>query len=134
MAFRQGRYGEVTVSGVSLSSYVDSVSFDRKADTLETTTFGKTAKTYIVGLTDASGDIQGKYDPTPGNGPAAVFISLIGANSVPFVLYPGGSQAGQVVRQFNAIVTDYQESSSVSDVIAFKASFTVDGLVIASGL
>lgn len=135
MAFRQGRYTEITISGVSLSSYCDSVEISRDTDMIETTTFTKTSKTYLTGLMDGKLDIAGKYEPTITVGPAFLLSTLVGApNSVPVAVYPGGSQTGQTVRQFSAFLTSYNESSAVGDLVKFKASFQIDGAVTASGL
>ena len=135
MAFRQGRFTEITVSGFSLSAFCDSVDISRSVELLETTTFTKTSKTYLTGLLDQKVDIKGKYDPTSGSGPAAIFSNLIGASNTVFVqVYPGGAVTGQTVRNFDAFVTDYKESSAVGSVVGFEASLQISGPVVASGL
>jgi hypothetical protein len=135
MAFRQGRFTEITVSGVSLSAYCDSVDIDRSAELLETTTFTKTSKTFLPGLQDAKVSLKGKYDPTASTGPTVLLTSLIGASNSTFIqVYPGGAVAGQQVRNFNAFVTDFKESSAVGNVVAFEASLQVDGPITASGI
>lgn len=134
MAFRQGRFTEITVSGVAIGPYCDTADFSRDIDLMETTTFTKTAKTYLTGLQDGKFTIKGKYDPTAG-GPVILLSSLVGSStSVPINYYPGGAVAGQTVRQFNAYLTSYKESSPVADVVGFSADFTMDGVVTASGL
>lgn len=135
MAFRQGRFTEITISGISLSAFCDSVDIGRSVELMETTTFTKTSKTFLPGLQDAKVDIKGKYDPTTGTGPAAVFSNLMGASNTIFVqIYPGGSATGQTVRNMDAYVTDYKESSAVGGIVGFEASLQVNGPIVASGI
>jgi hypothetical protein len=135
VAFRQGRFAEITVSGVSISVYSDSVEMSRNVDMLETTTFTKTSKTFLTGLQDGKISIKGKYDPTASTGPAALFNSLLGASNSVFVqVYPGGAVAGQTVRNFNAFLVDYKESAAVGSIVAFEVSLQPDGPITASGL
>ena len=59
MAFKHGKNTvfKVDNSGGSLtdiSSYLNSVSFPRTIETAETSSFGNSAKTYIVGLSDST--------------------------------------------------------------------------------
>jgi hypothetical protein len=66
------RHGKSTVfkvdnSGGSLtdiSNTLTDVSFPRSVDTAETSAFGDSAKTYIVGLSDATVSVSGNYDAT----------------------------------------------------------------------
>jgi hypothetical protein len=135
MAFKQGRFSEITVSGVNLSTYCDTIDLSRDTEMLETTTFTKTSKTWLTGLQDAKVDIKGKYDPTVTTGPQAVLNNLVGAsNSVWVKYFPGGNAAGQRINEFYAFVTNYSESSNVGDVVAFSASLQIDGPVFASGI
>lgn len=135
MAFRQGRFTEITVSGVSLSAYCDSIDLSRDVELLDTTTFTATSKTFLTGLQDGKCDIKGKYDPTASTGPAHLLTSLIGAsNAVPVSVWPGGNAVGQTIRNFNAFVVSYTESSAVGDVVAFDASLQVTGVITASGI
>lgn len=130
MAFRQGRFTEVLVSGVNISAYLDSAEFSAEAEQLETTTFTATSKTWLTGLRDHSFDISGRYDPSKPSGPIFILNSLIGADhNVPLIFYPGGPAVGQVVHTFNGRLTSFGESSAVGDVVAFDASFQVDGNV-----
>lgn len=135
MAFRQGRFAEITISGVSLSAYCDSIDLSRDTEMHETTTFTRTSKTWLTGLQDAKLDIKGKYDPTASTGPVAVLVGLLGAsNSVPVSVYPGGSASGQMIRNFNAFVVNYKESAAVGDIVSFDATLQVDGVITASGI
>lgn len=132
--FRAGRYTEILVSGVALSTYVDSVDISRDVDMMETTTFTATGKTYVAGLPDSKVDIKGKYDPAAA-GPVALLQTLVGApNTVPVVIYPGGNTTGQRKEYFDGLLNSYNESSEVGGIVSFDASFTANGPILASGI
>lgn len=127
MAFRHGRFAEITVNGTALSTFCDSAEINIDVDAAETTTFGKTWKTNIPGLAGGSVTLSGNYDPTASTGPSAVFTGLIGAAAFPVLLHPGGNTSGQIRHSFNAVLTGYSESSAVSDKITFNAELILDG-------
>jgi hypothetical protein len=135
MAFRQGRFAEITLSGVALTTYADSIDLSEDVEMLETTTFTAVSKTYLPGLSDAKIDIKGKYDPTATNGPVAVLRSLKGAsNAVPFQYFPGGNTAGQIKIYGDAYLVSFKNSSEVGGVVIFEASLQATGPVVASGI
>jgi hypothetical protein len=47
-----------------ISNTLTDVSFPRSVDTAETSSFGDSAKTYIVGLSDATISVSGNFDAT----------------------------------------------------------------------
>lgn len=125
MAFRHGRYAEITVNAKDLSAFCDSADLGIDVDTSDTTVFGASWKTAIAGLAGATLELSGDYDPTATTGPAAVLTALIGADPFAVVVYPGGNVSGQVSRSFDAILTKYKESSPVGDKVTFSASLLV---------
>lgn len=128
MAFRHGSKAAIYVNGTNLSAYCDEISMSIDIDTAETTTFGKTWKTHLPGVAGGEEEISGSYDPTASTGPQAVLMAVIsGGTAVPIVAFPGGSATGQRTASFNAILTSYEEPSSVSDKVAFSATFLMDG-------
>ena len=129
MAFRHGRFAEISVNAVALSTYCDAADLDVKIATADTTTFTAAWETAISGLAGATFTINGNYDPTVTTGPAAVLTSIVQNDSVACFLEPGGSATGQRKAAFNAILTDYKESSKTTDKVTFSASFKVTGAV-----
>lgn len=129
MAFRHGKYAEITINSHDLSDYADSADFSVDIDTAETSTFGGTWKQSLAGMAGGKLDLAGLYDPTATTGPAAVLSSLIGADPFPVVVYPGGNSTGQVSRTFDAILTSYAESSPVGGAVTWKASLVANGEV-----
>lgn len=121
MAFVHGKGTVVTLDGDDLSAYATSVTFTRTADSHETTTFGKNSKTYHQGLKDATASIEGIYDSTANTGPGAVLRPLIGAAAVSLVYEPEGTGTGAPVATVSALVTSYEESAPVADMITWTA-------------
>lgn len=129
MAFRHGRFAEITIAANDLSDYCDTADLSIDVDTSDTSTFGSTWKTAITGMAGATVDLGGNYDPTATTGPAAVLTGLIGDDPFAVEVFPGGDVTGQASRTFNAILTSYKESSPVGDKVTFSASLLVTGAV-----
>lgn len=127
MAFIHGRKAAISISGTLLTAYADSAALNVDIDTAETSTFGNTWKTYVVGMAGAKVDVSGNYDPTVTVGPQAVLEPLIGADPFACIYYPGGNTTGQVKHSFNAILTGYTESSSTGDAVKWTASLILTG-------
>jgi hypothetical protein len=129
MAFRHGRFAEVTVGGTALSVYCDTLDLNIDVDTSDTTTFTKSWKTAIAGLAGGTLDMSGSYDPLVTNGPSAKLTSLIQAAPFAVVVEPGGNLSGQQRRSFNAVLANYKESSPVADKVTFSATLMITDTV-----
>lgn len=133
MAFVHGKSAvfKVDDSGGTLrdlSSYLDDLSFPRDVETAETTTFGVagSAKTYITGLSDATISASGKFDAT-----ADGYLAGVVGHATPldFEYGPAGSAGGAVKYSGTCILTSYEVSASVGDVVTASADFQVTGQI-----
>ena len=108
-----------------ISNTLTSVDFPDSVDVAETTAFGSSAKSYIVGLTDATISCSGIWDST--------VDGYIAGGAEPasrsFVYGPAGSTAGNVKYTGEAIVTSYSISNPVGDVVTFSLDLQVTGAV-----
>ena len=108
-----------------ISNTLTSVDFPESIDTAETTAFGSSAKSYIVGLSDATISVSGIWDST--------VDGYIAGGAEPasrsFVYGPAGSTAGNVKYTGEAIVTSYSISNPVGDVVTFSLDLQVTGVV-----
>jgi hypothetical protein len=130
MPFRHGKFADISVNAVNLSTFGVSADFAVDVDTADTTTFQSAWKSAIAGIPGAKLDIVGDYDGTAATGPAAVFMAAIAAGvPIAIVHKPGGTLAGQRTNSFNALVTGYTESSPVGGVVTFKAGLLATGAV-----
>ena len=128
------RHGKSTVfkvdnSGGSLtdiSNTLTDVSFPRSVDTAETSAFGDAAKTYIVGLSDATVSVSGNYDATVD----AHLAGVLGqAATLSFEYGPEGSTSTFVKYTGECILTSYEKSGAIGDVVTYSAEFQVTGAV-----
>jgi predicted secreted protein len=134
MAFRHGKntvfkLDNSSGSLVDLSSYLDEVSMPRSIETGETTVFGLNSKTYITGLGDATVSLSGKWDSTLDAHFAGIISALQSGTiaSVSFEYGKEGSTSGRVKYSGEALVTSYEISSPVADVVTFSAELQVTG-------
>ena len=108
-----------------ISNTVTSVDFPETLDTAETTAFGSSAKSYIVGLTDATISVSGIWDAT--------VDGYIAGGAEPasrsFVFGPAGSTVSNVKYSGEAIVTSFSISNPVGDVVTFSLDLQVTGAI-----
>lgn len=131
MAFGHGKAAvfKLDDSGATLrdlSTYITEVSMPRDIETAETTAFGSTAKSYITGLTDATISMSGLFDSVADGYLAGV---LGQSTALSFNYGPLGSTAGMIKYTGTAILTSYELSSSVGDVVTFSADLQVTGAI-----
>ena len=128
------RHGKSTVFKVDnsggtitdISTTLTDVSFPRTVDTAETSAFGDSAKTYIVGLSDATISISGNFDATVD----AHLAGILGqAASVSFEYGPEGSTSTYVKYTGECLLTSYEKSGAIGDVVTYSAEFQVTGAV-----
>ena len=133
MAFAHGKSAVFKLDNssstlVDYSSYLNDISLSRSIETAETTTFGVSgsAKTYIVGLSDANFSISGLFDATADSTLAGV---LGFATALDFEYGPTGSTASMIKYTGTCLMTGYNISASVGDVVQATADFQVTGPV-----
>jgi hypothetical protein len=128
------RHGKSTVFKVDnsggtltdISNTLTDVGFPQTVDTAETSTFGSSAKSYVVGLTDSSLSISGNFDATVD----AHLAGVLGqAASLSFEYGPEGSTAGYVKYTGEAYLTSYEKSGAIGDVVSYSAEFQVTGAI-----
>jgi predicted secreted protein len=136
MAFRHGKNAVFKLDNssgslVDLSAYLDEISMPRSVETGETTTFSNNAKTYITGLSDATISLGGKFDSTADAHFAGVLSALLAGtiDSVSFEYGKEGSASGRIKYSGEAILTSYEVSSPVADVVTFSAELQVTGAI-----
>lgn len=144
MAFVHGKNAYVAMeasvgagSVTDYSAYFNDVSLSRSIETAETTTFGDDDKEYIVGLKDATVSLSGLFDATMDG----VLAGLLGAGKVVVHLATNGgtASASNPVYKLDggtgdfsapgAIITSYDISPAVGDVIPFSVDVQVSGAI-----
>jgi hypothetical protein len=129
--FRHGKSTSFKVDNAAgsltdISDTLTDVSFPQTVETAETTSFGSNAKTYIVGLSDSTVSVSGNFDATVDTHLAAV---LGQAATLSFEYGPEGTTNGLVKYTGECIMTSYEKSGAVGDVVTYSAEFQVTGAV-----
>src|SRR5690606_7946939 len=125
MAAVHGKNTFISVEGNDLSEYCNNIQMPREADSHDVTTFGNSAHRYVGGLVDGTLTLQGIYDSSAG-GPQDVLEPLLGTTCT-IVYCPAGDGSGQVEKTFEAVLTSYEETVPVADMITWSAEFQIDG-------
>ena len=111
-------------SSRNISNTLTDVSFPQTIDTAETTAFGSSNKSYIVGLKDGSFSVSGIWDAT-----VAGYLSGTEPASRSFIYGPAGSTGGNVKYTGEAIMTNYSVSNPVGDVVTYSLDLQITGAV-----
>lgn len=129
--FRHGKSAvfKVDNSGGTLtdiSNTLNSVSFPREAEVLETTSFGSSDRSYIVGFKNATISVEGSFDATVD----AHLAGILGqTDTVSFEYGPEGSTSTFTKYTGECILTSYETSAGIGDVVSFSAEFQISGAV-----
>jgi predicted secreted protein len=131
MAFVHGKSSVFKLDNASgsltdISAFVNNVDFPETADVAETSVLGASNKTYIVGLKDATISLSGLFDATVD----AILGAVVGQTATLSYEYsPEGTGSGKVKYTGEAILTNYNLSSPVGDVVAYSADLQCSGAV-----
>ena len=126
MAVLTGNNGQITVGGTTVLN-VRNFSVDIKADTIETTTMGVDARTYLKGLSSWSGSADIYLDTANLTGGASVIAGLIATGGVV------GDSTAAVVLSLDVVGSPSNKKFSGNAIITgFSVKSSMDGLVEAS--
>lgn len=117
MTFRHGKNTKVLFNQFDLSSYLSEASPNESVETAETTAYGNSAKTYVVGLRDSTLSMSGFFDGSA-NAVDEIIATALQTNPEVITFAPEGLTVGSRVVTMNAIETSYEVSSPVADVVS----------------
>lgn len=129
--FRHGKNASFKVDNsggtlTNISDTLNSVTFPREIETLETTSFGSSTRSYVVGFSDATISIEGSFDATVD----AHLAGILGQEaSVSFEYGPEGTTNGLVKYTGEAFMTSYETSAGIGDIVSYSAEFQVTGAI-----
>jgi hypothetical protein len=121
-----GRKGLVYLasSGSGTASAVVSLttwSLDMTQDRLDTTSFGDTNKTYVVGLRDVTGTFEGHWDDSE----TKLFTGAQSSDGVKLYLYPSSDAISKYA--YGPAWIDVSIATSVTDKVTITANFAANG-------
>ena len=124
MAVHKGSEGYVKVASNTVAEVKD-WSLSESAETIDTTSMGDTARSYVPSLTTASGSIAVHWDETDSTGQGAMTVG----SEVTLNLYPEGADSGDTYATLSAIITEAGVSASFDGLVEATFSFTANGAV-----
>jgi hypothetical protein len=125
--FRHGKNTLVLLDGYDVSSYFKESTTSRSIETSETTSFGSSAKTYIVGLKDGTLSLSGMFDGST-NAIDSIFNTITGSATDSIVTVGlEGSTIGTMAHMVGVQEISYEVTSPVADVVTVSAEFQANG-------
>jgi len=122
--FRHGKNVNVFIDEYDFSTYFNSVSASTSIDTAETSAFGTSAKSYVVGHRDGTVSLSGMFEATASVGTDQFFSSTIGsATKLKLIVAPEGHSNGAGAIMLQADDTSYEVSSAIADIVQASAEF-----------
>jgi hypothetical protein len=131
MSRQHGKDTVVKLNAVDISPYTNSTTFNRSADTHDTTTYGVDDKEFSPGLKSGTITLGGFYDTTAVSGPGASIEPLL-ATVTTFLYQVSGTGSGLPQKTCQVVVAAYNQSSPVADYVTWTAELTVTGAVDAT--
>lgn len=127
MATVHGKSSVVLFKEFNLSSYFNSADISQSMEPAESTTFGASAKTFIVGLRDGTISMSGLYDGAADAVDEEIRGSLASATDPVLTFAPKATAVGDKCYLAGVKTTNYSISSPVADIVSIKADFQASG-------
>jgi hypothetical protein len=110
----------------NISDALNSISFPREAEVLETTSFGSSDRTYIVGFKNGTISIEGSFDAIYDG----YLAGVLGQDAtLSFEYGPEGSTVTYTKYTGECIMTSYESTAGIGDVVSVSAEFQITGAV-----
>jgi hypothetical protein len=127
MAFIHGKSSQVLHGAYNLGAFLNDASASADVEVAETTSFGSSAKTYLVGLRDGTVSASGMFDGASGAVDEVLSASIGSDTLAPVTIGYNGTTLGNRVTILKAKTTSYEVSTPVGDVVAVSYSAQADG-------
>ncbi len=124
MTGTHGKHARTYINGYDLSAYLNSFGVAQTADTVETSAFSSSDKTYVVGLRDATISAEGFFAGSTVE-TDYVFNQVLASTEI-WSYYPAGPALGNSGYGIKSIETSYEITSPIDGVV----SVTVEGQAI----
>lgn len=129
MAIKHGRLTELYIadSGGTLRNwhqYLDKINHPQSVDNPETTVFGKTAKTRIVGLEDTKISASGPRDVS-----LETLVYEMKGSLRAYRFFPAGSASGEAYFSGTLMLSSYESDSAAEDANKNSLEFEISDAV-----
>jgi hypothetical protein len=116
MSFYHGKVAEIYLNGNQMSTYLDAISVPQSADTAEVTTFGDTAKKYVMGLKTATLQAEG-FGANSTSEVDQFLDDVLSASENVWVWYPASESAGTKGYGLKGYGTSREIKGSISGAV-----------------
>ena len=128
MADQHGKDTVIKSGSTDISAFCDASEYTGGADVHDKTTYGNAGHRRRGGLFDGGFKMSGIYDTGASGTPKKLFD---GQEGTTFALTrrPEGTGAGKPQHVFNAVLSQYVETSPVADIVRWSTEWQIDGVV-----
>lgn len=130
--FRHGKNTKVLVGAYDLSTMFREAQANATADTAETSTFGSSAKTYVVGMTDGRVTLGGCFSGGVGEVDEVLAAALGVEQPFAFTYAPEGLAAGRRVWGAQMLEASYGVQGGIGDIVAVNAELQSSGGLVST--
>jgi hypothetical protein len=130
MSTVHGQFTNITIATKNISPYCKTSTYSGSADFHDTTGYQPTggARTKAGGLLDGKFTASGTYDNTASTGPRNALKPLLGT-VVACVRLPEGTGTTKPQDSFSGVLTKYEETNPVDDMISWSLEIEISGPV-----
>lgn len=122
--FSHGKSVNVFLNEFDFSTFFSDVSASTSVDTAETSAFGTSAKTYLVGHRDGTVSVSGMFEGTASTGTDDFFATALASSTkVKVLVAPQGNINGAGAIMLIADDTSYEVSGAIADIVQASAEF-----------
>jgi len=125
--FRHGKNTTVLSDDFDLSTYLNSATLSYAVETPETTTFGSSDRSYIVGHNEGTISFEGLFDGTTSSADSIFAASLGSATNKVVTVSTDSTAIGGRTVLAGAASTSYEISSPLTDVVSVSAEAIANG-------
>lgn len=126
MTFVHGRNVAILHGAYDLTTYFNSVDVPNEVEEVETTTFGSTSKTFLLGFAESSISLEGYWDGTA-NAVDARLQAVLGGSGTPTTVGWNQTTIGNRAILASGIEKSYGITAGVGDAVAVSAEMRADG-------
>lgn len=126
MTFVHGRNVAILHGAYDLTTYFNSVDVPNEVEEVETTTFGSTAKTFLLGFAEGAISLEGYWDGSASAVDARLQAVLGGSGTATTVGWNGTTIGNRCVLA-SGIEKKYDITAGVGDAVAVAAEMRADG-------
>ena|SRR6266702_6822143 len=132
MALRAGKAGSITINSVDLSTFCTNIDgLPGSTEILDTTTYGKNARTFIPGLRNSQVTATFVWD-SGASTPDATLSALMTTPAVVTLVHKPSTVATVVTYTLSVILTEWKVSVPVGGLITGVATFQGTDVVVIS--